>query len=47
VEGLARGKVVVRISKEQVQSFDPIAYMRERVETRYRVFKEWLERNRI
>jgi metal-sulfur cluster biosynthetic enzyme len=47
VEGLTRRRVVVRISKEQVQSFDPIAYMRERVEARYQVFKEWLERNRI
>jgi len=47
VEGLARRKLVVRIDKEQIQSFDPIAYMRERVEARYRVFKEWLEKNRI
>ena len=27
--------------------FDPIAYMRERVEARYKVFKEWLERNKV
>ncbi len=47
VEGWSRGRAVVRISKDQVQNFDPIAYMRERVEARYRMFKEWLERTKI
>ncbi len=47
VEGWSRGRAVVRISKDQVQNFDPIAYMRERVEARYRTFKEWLERTKI
>ena len=46
VESLSRGKVVVRV-QQPPPDFDPIAYMRERVEARYKVFKEWLERNKV
>ncbi|RFA97594.1 metal-sulfur cluster assembly factor [Pyrobaculum aerophilum] len=45
VEGLMKRKFTVRISRDV--PFDPIAYMRENVEARYRVFKEWLERTKI
>jgi hypothetical protein len=34
----------IRISMNEV---NPIQYMRERVENRYRAFREWLERTRL
>ena len=45
---MRRGKMVVRISREQrEEEFNPVEYMRRRVEERYRNFKEWYERTRI
>lgn len=46
VEGLMTGRIKIKV-KEPPKDFDPLAYMRQRVEERYRVFKEWLERTRV
>jgi len=45
-EALREDKIVVRVQKPP-ENFDPIQYMRERVEARYRDFREWLEKTRV
>lgn len=46
VKALESGRIKIKVDRGNAD-FNPMEFMRQRVEERYAVFKKWLERNKI